>query len=182
MKKIFTISGFAQHGKDSVANFMKQKLNGKTLIIHNADYLKYIAKEYLQWNGEKDDVGRTLLQQLGTENTKIKLNKPFFWIEKVCDIIEITQDIYDFYIIPDTRFYSEIYYPLSRFPNNIFTIRVNRLNFDNGLSVEQKNHISETELISFTYDYIIRSESGLDNLERHVNLFLDFINYYYKIL
>jgi hypothetical protein len=170
MKKIFLISGFAQHGKDSTANFLKQKLLGKSLIIHNADYLKFICKEYLEWDGSKDEYGRTLLQKTGTENTKIKLNKPFFWIEKVCDVIEITQDLYDYYMIPDIRFKSEIYYPLARFPDNVITIRIHRLNFDNGLNEEQKNHISEIELKNFKHDIDVYSKSGLNNLESEVNM------------
>lgn len=172
MKQIFLLSGFAQAGKDSTANFLKQKLSGKTLIIHNADALKFIAKEYLGWNGEKDEKSRTMLQLLGTENTKIKLNKPFFWVEKVCDVIEILQNDFDYFCVPDTRFISEIRYPQARFPNMVTTVRVHRLNFDNGLTLEQKNHISERELVDFEHDYDIYSESGLDNLEREVDEFI----------
>ena len=172
MKQILTISGYAQHGKDSVANFLKQKLPGKTLIIHNADYLKFIAKTYLNWDGNKDENSRTMLQQLGTERTKIKLNKPLYWTEKVCDIIEIFQDDFDYFCIPDTRFVSEIRYPQSRFPNFVKTIRVHRLNFDNGLTPEQKFHISERELVDFPHDYSIYSETGLINLEKEVDAFI----------
>jgi hypothetical protein len=177
MKRIFLISGYAQHGKDSTANFLKQKLHGNSLIIHNADYLKYIAKQYFGWDGNKDEKGRTLLQQLGTEKTKIELKKSFFWIEKVCDIIELTQNLYDYFLVPDTRFLSEIYYPLAKFPYHIFTIRVVRLNFDNGLTKCQKNHISETELSRYDHDYKIVSESGLDKLEAEVDIFIKFSHF-----
>ena len=66
---VILISGKAQHGKDTLASAAKDYLEGKgrrVLILHYADYMKYIAKEYFGWNGKKDSVGRHLLQQLGT--------------------------------------------------------------------------------------------------------------------
>jgi len=172
MKNIFLISGEAQHGKDSVAAFLRMKLPGNTLILHNADYLKYIAREYMGWDGNKDEEGRTLLQQLGTEKVRWGLKKPLFWTERVCDVIELMQDDYDYFCVPDTRYLNEIYYPMARFPNRIFTIRVYRLNFDNGLTPEQKSHISERELVSFKHDFEIFSETGLDNLAKEVDAFI----------
>lgn len=173
IKSIFLISGFAQHGKDSTANILKEKLNGKTLILHNADYLKYICSSYLGWNGEKTEYWRSELQNIGTEKTKIELKKYLFWTTIVCDTIEILQDKYEYFLIPDCRFVSEIHYPMARYPNLIKTIRVERLNFDNGLTEEQKNHISETELANYPHDFYIKSESGLDNLEKEINKILD---------
>ena len=172
MKQIFTISGYAQHGKDSVASFLKQKLLGKTLILHSADYLKFIAKTYMDWDGNKDEEGRTLLQQLGTEKVRWGLKKPLFWTERVCDVIELMQDDYDYFCVPDTRYLNEIYYPMARFPNSIFTVRVFRLNFDNGLTSEQKSHVSERELVNFKHNFEIFSESGLDKLAKEVDAFI----------
>jgi len=169
------ISGKAQFGKDSTANFLKEKLNGKTLILHNADYLKYIAKEYMGWDGKKDDVGRELLQKLGTEKIRIGMKRPLFWVEKSCDVIDILSDSYDYFIIPDTRFINECHLPKARFPKKVITIRVERLDFDNGLTEEQKKHYSETELDNFDFDYIIHSKSGLDNLEVEVNRIIPFL-------
>jgi hypothetical protein len=173
MKKIILISGLAQHGKDSVANFLKQKLNGKSLIIHNADYLKYIAKQYMNWNGSKDEIGRNILQLLGTEKVRIGNNKPLFWTEKSCDIIDIFYNDFDYFIIPDTRFKNEIFYPKARFPDKIITIRVIRKNYESPLNEEQKNHLSEKDLINFPHDFYIESESGLDNLEKEIDKIID---------
>jgi hypothetical protein len=169
MKQIFLVAGKAQHGKDSTGQILKEKLKGKTLILHNADYLKYIAKEYLNWNGIKDDKSRTLLQQLGTEKVRNGLNRPLFWVEKSCDIIDILLNDFDYFIICDCRFKNEIHFPKARFPNYVTSIRVERLNFDNGLTEEQKNHLSETDLDNFIFDYYIKSESGLNNLEKEVD-------------
>lgn len=175
MRKIFLISGKGQHGKDSTGNILKKKLNGKTLILHNADYLKYIAKEYLGWDGKKDSAGRTLLQTLGTEKIRLGMNRPLFWVEKSCDIIDILAEDFDYFVICDVRFKNELYLPQARFPDKVVSIRVERLNFDNGLSEEQKQHSSETDLDNFSFDYYIRSESGLDKLEIELNRIIPFL-------
>ena len=67
--KIITISGKAQHGKDTTAEMLKKKLEElqyKVLIIHYADYVKYVCRQYFNWDGNKDEKGRTILQQVGT--------------------------------------------------------------------------------------------------------------------
>lgn len=172
MKQIFTISGNALSGKDSIAHFLKQKLEGNIIILHYADRLKDIAKNYLGWDGSKDSKGRSLLQFLGSDLVRIKLNKPLFWVESICDVIEIIYDEYDYFCIPDCRFLNEVYYPMARFPNMVTTIHANRLNFDNGLTIGQKLHISEISLNGFKFDYEIISESGLDKLEIEVDKFI----------
>ena len=169
MKQIYLIAGKAQHGKDSVANILKNKLDGKTLIIHNADWLKCMAQLYMGWDGQKGEKGREILQKLGTEKVRLGLNKPLFWVEKTCDTIEILKNDFDYFLVPDTRFRNEVYYPQSRFPNCVKSIRVERLNFKSNLTDEQKNHLSETDLDNFKFDYYIKSESGLDKLEIEVN-------------
>ena len=169
MKQIFLISGKAQAGKDSTANFLKQKLPGKSLIIHNADYLKYIAKEYMGWNGQKDKQGRALLQWLGTDKIRLELKKPLFWVDKTCEVIEILEDTYDYFIVSDVRFSNEVFFPKARFPRLVTTIRVERLNFYNGLTEEQQRHLSEIDLDDFDFDYRVISENGLDNLEIEVD-------------
>ena len=176
MKQIFVISGYAFSGKDSTAQILKDNLDGNSLILHFADYLKYIAKQYMGWNGLKDVSGRTLLQKLGTEKVRLELKKPLFWVENVCDVIEILQDDFDYFFVPDLRYINELHYPKARFPRKVTSIRVKRLNFQNGLTPEQRNHISERELENYPHDYYIQSESGLDYLEKAVK---DFIYSYY---
>ena len=173
MKQVFTISGQAQHGKDTVANLLSNKLNGKSLILHNADYLKYIASQYMGWDGNKDEAGRNLLQWLGTERVRIELNKPLYWIEKSCDAIEIVQDKYDYFLISDTRFINEVRYPQARFPHMVTSIIVKRLGFENCLTPEQRKHASETSLNNFVFDYEIVTENGLDKLEAEVDKFIN---------
>lgn len=77
--KIIMISGKMRHGKDTCAQFIKEELeraNKHVLVIHYADYLKFVLKQYFGWNGEKDEEGRKLLQTVGTD--LIRARQPDF--------------------------------------------------------------------------------------------------------
>ncbi len=172
MSKIVTLSAQAEHGKDCFANELKLQLeskNKKVLIIHNADYLKYIAKQYLGWDGQKDDKGRTLLQQLGTE--KIRYRYPDFHVEGVYRIIDLLQNDFDYFLIPDTRFPNEITY-LKLKGLNVATLHIKRNNFENSLSPEQRNHPSETALNEFEFDCYMKIDNGIENIKRSVDAFI----------
>ena len=148
MKKIILFSGKAEHGKTTAANMLKKMLEdkgNKVVVTRYAYYLKDLAARYCGWNGEKDNYGRQLLQQLGTDIIRVKLNKPNFHVGRICEDIEICQDYVDYVIIDDTRFTNEV--------------------FRSALSDEQLHHISETALDDFEgFDYKI-SASNLDELE-----------------
>ena len=175
MKRIVLLSGKARSGKDSTAIFLKQKLDGSTLIIHNADYLKYMCMQYLGWDGSRNETSRKLLQELGTD--KIRATRPMFWIERTCDVIDILQDKYDYFVVADTRFKNEIWYPKARFPTPglVTTVRITRTDYESDLTPEQKNHYSEIDLDNFEHDYYVYSKSGLNNLEIEVNRIVDFL-------
>ena len=58
MINTIVISGKAGHGKTTLANLIKEELenqNFRVMKIAFADYLKFIAKKYYGWNGEKDE-------------------------------------------------------------------------------------------------------------------------------
>lgn len=171
MKRIILISGKAESGKDTTAKLLQQKLKGKSLIIHYSDYLKFICQTYFGWNGIKDEYGRNLLQSFGTE--KVRKRNPNFWVDAVCRLIDILRDDFDYFIIPDTRFPNEIDLPIWFFGRGrVITIRVERLNYTNTLTRKQQNHPSETALDNYLFDYYIRSESGIDKLEKEIDKIL----------
>ncbi len=172
MKQIFLISGEARNGKDTIADIMMKKLDGKSIKIAMADYLKYMAAKYYKWDGEKDEQGRTILQQLGTERIRDELGLDTFHVERVCQDIKIIEDRYDYIFIPDVRFKNEMYYTMAKFPYNITSIRVHRLDFESPLTEDQKKHRSEIDLLDFKHDYDIYSESGLDMVEKQVDSLL----------
>lgn len=149
MSKIYLIGGKAQNGKDTLAGFMKhefERAGKKVLILHFADYLKYICKNYFGWDGTKSDEGRYILQHVGTD--LIRAKKPDFWITAVRELIEVLGEEYDYYLIPDTRFKNELSLNVSGMETK--TIRVKRLDFISPLTLEQQNHQSEIDL---DYEY-----------------------------
>lgn len=170
--KILTISGQAQHGKDTTAEILKaklEKLQYKVLIIHYADYLKYICSQYYGWDGKKDAKGRTLLQQVGTEKARNKY--PDFWVSIVEKFISVFGDDFDYILIPDSRFPNEVQYLRDK-NYDVMAVKVNRIKFENTLTQEQRNHPSETALNDYTFDRILAYESGVEYVEMAVDQFI----------
>lgn len=172
--KVICISAHARHGKDQSAEFLKEifEASGKTVLItHYADLLKYICKTFFGWNGEKDNHGRSMLQRVGTDI--IGTQKPDFWVDFLIDILHFFEDDWDIVLIPDCRFPIEV----SKMKHNFDTklLRIERPNFDNGLSVEQKNHASETALDNYEYDAVIQNNGTLEELRDKLFMFANYI-------
>lgn len=157
---IICISGKAQNGKDTSAAIFKtelEKLNKKVLIVHYADYLKFICANYFGWNGKKDVEGRALLQKVGTDIVRKKV--PDFWVDSFISVINLFPGEWDYIIIPDTRFPNEI----NKLKSNLFKtihVRVKRENFNSPLTKEQQMHPSETALDKTKHDYLITNISA----------------------
>lgn len=166
---VILISGKAGHGKDTVADLMKEYLekNGKTvLIIKFGDAVKWLASKYFGFDGKKDTQGRNILQTLGTEIMRAKY--PTYWAELVAKFISACNS-WDYVLIPDLRFSNE-WTTVKQFNDNVYTVRVDRYD-ENGqpfvnlkMDAEQRNHISETELDHANFDYWIRNEYGITEL------------------
>ena len=163
MNKIILISGKAQNGKDTTGEYLKTKLTKqgyRVAIDHFARPIKEILKTYYGWDGiNKDEYWRTLLQLVGTDNSKDKLNLKNIWANRICQDIQIVKDDFDYIIIPDCRFRSEVYFTKSYFPNDVISLRVSRLNFKSPLTEEQQRHISETDLDDFKFDTVVYHQS-----------------------
>ncbi len=173
MKKIFLISGKAQNGKDSTADILIEQLKGRSIKLSYADYLKIICMKYFGWNGEKDEKGRSILQFVGTDLIRDELGMENFHVNRVCEDIKIAEKQFDYFFIPDARRKNEIYFTQAMFPDLVTTIRVERLNYKSPLTLKQQQHISETDLDKFKFDYYVSSRSGLDSLEREIERLVD---------
>lgn len=167
--QIITISAKAQHGKDYTANLLKEELEDmgySVLICHYADLLKYICKQFFGWDGKKNEEGRTLLQKVGTEG--VRKVKPDYWVDFIKDILTFFPYEWDYVIIPDTRFPNEIE-SLVIDGFNVITIRVERPNFENNLTEEQRNHASETSLDDYLFDYKIINDGTPEGMKNQIN-------------
>lgn len=174
--EVICICGKARAGKDTAAGYLRDALKTKgkkVLIFHYADLLKFLCKQYFEWNGEKDETGRTLLQRIGTDVIRKKM--PDYWVKFLNDILYLFSDEWDYVIIPDCRFHNEICgIDIPGRDSKIRTMRITRgADFDNGLTEEQKKHPSETALDNFPVDVAIYNGGSLERLRR---LMQDYVN------
>lgn len=169
--KVILISAKARNGKDQSAIYLKEILEEKgkrVLTIHYADYLKYFCKEYLSWDGVKDEHGREILQKWGSQ--VVRKNYPDTWVDIVIAILKGICTEYDYVLIPDVRFSNEIDKMKENF--DCISIRLARPNFDNGLTDEQKKHISETALDDYVgFDCRIINDGSLSELKQMLKNF-----------
>lgn len=166
---VLLISGKAGHGKDTVANFIKEKLERekqKVLVIKFGDAVKWLAAKYFDFDGKKDTLGRNTLQWLGTEMLRTKY--PTYWADIVAKFISAC-NCWDWVLIPDLRFYNELA-TVKSFNENVYTIRVERYDsygqpyINTKMELEQREHISETELDKANFDYWIKNDGHLSDL------------------
>lgn len=188
MKTIIGISGKAQHGKDTTADFFVQTFGGRKIAL--ADLIKEQAT-FLGWDGEKDKGGRTLLQQLSTpvkeygnwlankyEEYKDFADNNYYTASLYRRILE--DNAHDIFYVSDLRFKSEFEFLKRKSIEDadkitFVSLRVTRLDgdepFDNQLTEEQKQHQSEIDLDDVEMDYSILNASSLDeyynNLSSH---------------
>ena len=179
---VILLSGKSGSGKDFIANIMKEKLEqkgNKVLVTHYADLLKYILKTFFDWDGQKDEHGRHLLQYVGTD--VIRRQNPNYWVDFVKDIIIMFSNNWDYILIPDARFPNEI---TRMFCSNFRTIsiRITRLNYISKLTDEQQQHESETALDSYSFDYYMTNDGTLDGVTKEVDNFIKVIDWNKKTI
>lgn len=173
--KVICISGKARHGKDTLAGILKEHLEDRgyrVLIAHFGDLVKYVCEKFFDWNGEKDEAGRTLLQYVGTD--VVRTQEPDFWTSFIKSILTLFNGEWDYVLIPDCRFPNEI----ECFKNGDFDaslVRINRPNFNSGLTEQQLAHPSETALDDYKADCYVLNDSSLADLENKIPEILEII-------
>lgn len=174
MKIVFVISGHAQNGKDTTAALMQAELLNRGIMSEHEAFAKLLKEQakMLGWSGRKDERGRTLLQHLG--DVVKEYHGPQYYAEECVKRIEISDR--DVFFITDLRFRYEIEY-LRKWEkesgNKLVTIRVHRPfdgTWSDGLTQEQRNHISETDLDNAKFDYYLENDGSIDHLERTIRL------------
>lgn len=148
--KIFILSGKAKSGKNYVADIISDYYKNSIQISY-AYYLKQYVKKISNWDGLEETKPRTLLQTLGIDLIK-KIDKELL-IRRVMEDIKVYSYFFDVIIVTDARLKEEIIIPKNLF--NCITIRINGK--DNDLTLEQKNHITETDLDNYKFDYVINN-------------------------
>ena len=168
--KIYVISGKARHGKDTVALDIKEIYENKGLKVINLAYGSYIkeyAKEISNWDGAEETKPRELLQELGTDIIRKKIDNDFF-VRRICEDIKVYSYYFDIITISDARFPNEMEWPKKYF-DDVINIRVIRDGYDSVLSEKEQKHLTETALDEYnSYDYVIHNDGTLDDLKDKV--------------
>jgi|SRR3990167_7732504 len=165
---IVGLSGHARSGKGSVVQLSQILIQkGDTEVeVRQVSFATAVKETAIAqgWNGQKDEEGRTILQDTGMEKRK---RNPNYWIEialaKVAEI-GLKSPKTKIIFIPDCRFLNEAD-AIKSIGGQIW--RVERYNvdgtlYDNGLTFEQKAHPSETELDLYSFDLTIHSANMAD--------------------
>lgn len=175
--KIFLIAGKARHGKDTVAQMIieeYQKNNKKGLNLSLGSYIKMYAQKITDWDGNEETKPREVLQQLGTEIIRKKIDNLFF-VNRICEDIKVYSYFFDILTVSDVRFISEIEIPEAMF-ENVIKIKVVRPNAKTNLTEAQKRHESEIDLDNYNnYDYIITNDGTLEELKEKVQKIIEVI-------
>jgi len=161
--KIFIISGKARSGKNEISKIIEKSYsNKKCITISFGYYIKDYAKRISDWDGSEETKPRELLQHLGIELVRNKIDKRLF-IDRILQDIEIFSYFYDIIVISDVRLLDEITVLKENYPDSV-SIRVIRNNYENNLTEEQKNHLTETDLDEYTnFDHIIENDKNLED-------------------
>ena len=163
--QIILIAGKARSGKSTIAEFMIEELRRqgkKPCELQIGQYIKYYAMKYFEWDGKEETKPRSLLQELGTEVIRNKID-PDFHIDRLIQDIEVLSYFYDTFIVSDVRMPVEIEKPKKKF-DNVITMKMIRESDE--LNNEQQKHVTETALDSYDeFDYIVNNDKTLEDLE-----------------
>jgi hypothetical protein len=165
--KVYMISGKARNGKDTLAGFMKKYFDensSKACIMHIGNYIKHFAIDYFGWDGNDDTKPRTLLQQLGTEIIREKMNKPLFFTTRLIEDMEVLSNFYDVIIVSDVRLPLE-FDEIGKVYPDMVKMHITRPELVSNLSEKEQKHITETALDNYNdYKYDVVNTT-LEELE-----------------
>ena len=172
---LFIISGKAESGKDTVANFIMKNSNcHNNYNLHIANQVKNIARNDFGWDMKKDVKGRELLQLIGDGGRQYN---PDIWINKFLQTLDdivnpLDKDMNTIIVVPDVRYKNEVIKLVEwGHKNDVATIsiRVDRPNHVNSLTEEQRQNGSETDLDDWgIWDVNIINDSTPQDLEATV--------------
>ena len=159
--RVIILTGQAGSGKTTAAEFLNKNISN-SVIINYGDALKWVAERFYGWNGEKNEIGRTLLQQLGTEVGRAK--NPDIWLNIVklvsLNVLPFNDKETKTIIIGDARFDNEV---LGWDGSDRTVIQVGRDdNQQNLYTVEQTLHASEQGVSEDLIDHFVYENSVED--------------------
>ena len=168
--KIFIIGGCARSGKSTFGKLLSEELKDygyKPCVMQITNPLYSYAINYFNYDPNNDIKPREFLQKMGIEIIKEKLGKKNFLLNRLFEDIEILSNFFDTFIITDLRLINEFETIKSKY-DDVVSIKMIRNNYDNKLTLEEKEHITEKEIEMYNdFDYIVEN-TGLDDLHKRV--------------
>lgn len=161
---IYVICGKAQTGKDSVAKIIFDAKEN-SVILSITKPLKEYARIITNWDGNEATKPRDLLQTLGIDLIKKQIDQKFL-IRRIIEDIKVLSYYKDNIIISGIRLKEEIDDLKQEF-DKVVVIKVERPNFDNGLTLKQKKHITENDLNNYQEGCVIIN-NNYENLKNDV--------------
>ncbi len=154
---VLGLSGKKGAGKNLVYHLIKSVADpdetGVVARVSFAGPLKQMCRVEFGWNGQKDEIGRKLLQDVGVGMRALKKD---FWVDKAADAIRSLPKTTVICVITDLRFENEMKMIRGQFKGLAW--RITRPGVEN-----LDNHVSETELDGARFDRKIVNTT-MDNL------------------
>lgn len=167
---IFIICGKARNGKDTVAQMIRNyydRIGLNTINLQYSTPIKEYAKKISSWDGSEDTKPRELLQLLGTELIRNKIDFLFFVKRMIADV-KVYSYFYDVITISDARAKVELEIPRQEL-KRVIVINVNRPSLNSELTSKEQKHYTEVDLDNYdNYDYKIVNDGTLEELENKV--------------
>jgi hypothetical protein len=161
---IIGVSGKKRSGKDTFYEIIKNELKNKQTVKRYAfaDRVKICAKKYFGINQSdiKLEQNRFILQGIG-QMLRQEIN-PNYWINIVIrEMMESrSKNPDEISVITDLRYINEVEEILSLGNSVVVRIERNQDNYD--------NHISETDLNNYPFDFYIKNNEDVDSYRREV--------------
>ena len=161
---VILLSGKAEAGKDTFFTMAEEDCKDKVIKrIAFADALKKVACN-MGWDGKKDAAGRRLLQDLGEVGRRYH---PDLWVDKTVETLKEFSQTADIICFTDCRYPNELagIKRVELAGSTVVTVRIERP----GHSIAaNQNHISETALDDYSFDYTIVNDGTLADYRRKV--------------
>lgn len=175
MRKIYVVSGKARHGKDTTCEIIKEiyeEENVKVINLAYGSYIKEYAKKISDWDGNEETKPRKLLQVLGTDIIRKKID-PDFFVKRLCEDIKVYSYFFDIITISDARFINEVVVPKEMF-DDVVTVRIIREGFKGDLTTDELKHETEIALDNFNdYDYILKNDGTVADLKVKIKAMIE---------